>query len=112
MLQFRLVHRCKHFKANFFRYLQGIPKHYPDDGNRKLPRNVRISGIIVPVHAMKAYNTVYVQFHAFSTSTLDERSGQLHAPEGWASLDALEKTKPSCSFRESNDDSSVVHPVA
>jgi hypothetical protein len=65
MMQFILVSRCKHFRATSYLRLQGIPIHYPDDGNKKLLRNVHISGIIFPVHATKAYNTAQVQSLTF-----------------------------------------------
>lgn len=99
MMQFRLAQRCKHIGVTFCLRPQGIPKHYPDDGNKVL-RNVRTSGTIFPVHSTRSYNTEQVQLRAFSTSALD---GQLHAPDassdpgkvlpvpngqkaGWASL--------------------------
>jgi hypothetical protein len=56
------------------------------------------------------------KFHALCRFTSGERSRVSHCKGGSvcprAGLDAVEKKKISCSYRESNVDSSAAHPVA
>jgi hypothetical protein len=80
-MQFRLVPRCKHFRTTSYLRLQVIPKHYPDDGNKKLLRNVHISGIIFARHE-GLQDTVGTTPHILSLGNRwsRSRSGRLFTP--------------------------------